>query len=121
MSEEQKQLTVKEALEQGYEKFCYANEGFQALHDIKEANEQDFARGVEIISKEPFYAGIDADSLKELIAEDIECNWVDQTGDDTEQVFNAVKELDFTDMAKMINDKLNAIPYYRSTGIKLVP
>lgn len=115
-----KQMTVKEALESGY-KFCGQDKGeWQTLTEIDDV---EFEEGDEylICEKEPTNPYIHPKDLMNLIAEHMQCQWDDETGNDTERVFEAVKELDFEPFAKMINDSVSKIDAYHFTNIKLVP
>ena len=118
------QLSVKEALEQGYTKYCFNSDGFQGLKDIAgEIDpahfERDDIRIVEIKSYNP--CGISSKDIAELLAEHLECNHADDSGDDTEQVYDAIKELDFTEAENKITEALSNLHYYRATKIRLNP
>lgn len=114
--------TVKQALEEGYEYYVYDSDGWQSLNYISDG-EMDFDRSdIVLIKKESVSpAGMDSKQIAELIAEHLEVNHSDDTGDDTEQVYNAIKELDFSEVEKMIDEALSKIKYYTSSGIKLIP
>lgn len=116
------EMTVKQALEEGYEYYVYDSDGWQALNYISD-NEMDFERSdIVLVKKETVSpAGIDSKAIAELIAEHLEVNHSDDTGDDTEQVYDIIKKLDFSDVEKQIDEALNAIKYYTSSGIKLIP
>lgn len=117
------QLTVNEALEQGYDKFCFNSDGFQGLHDICDAEQSDFERAdIRIIDKTPFTpSGISAEDIAEMLAEHIEVNHYDNTQDETEAVYKAIKKIDFSDAEAKINEVLLSMFYYRATDIKLIP
>ena len=118
-----KELSIKDALEQGYTKYCFNSDGFQGLLDISgNIDPSDLAReDIRIVEKEPYSpAGISSKDIAELLAEHIESNHMDDSGDDTEQVFDAIKELDFTDAEHKIGEALSKLKYYRATDIKLI-
>jgi len=121
------QLTVKQALEEGYTHFVYASDGYQAIKGIedvlKDEKAIDFSRDdIYIVSKEPFHPSApDNEELKDLIAEHVWVNHHDNTGDDTDAVFDAVKAIDFNDISERIQSALNGLNYYHQTNIKLVP
>ncbi|WDO13080.1 hypothetical protein MH928_17375 [Flavobacterium sp. WW92] len=116
------ELTVKEALEQGYTKYVYDSDGFQRLSDILD-DEIDFSRNdislVEKVGYNP--AGMDSKEIAELLADHIESNHVSESGDDTNTVYDAIKELDFSEAEMKITETLSSLFYYRSSGIKLIP
>lgn len=116
------ELSIKEALEQGYTKYCFNMDGFQGLKDIKDVFDEDLARSdIRLVEIEPYSpAGISSVDIAELLAEHIECNHVDESQDDTEQVYDAIKKLDFTDAENRIAEALSKLHYYRATDIKLI-
>jgi hypothetical protein len=119
---EQQQLTIDEALSQGYEKYLFSTDGFQGLRDIKGMDMEDLKRrDICLVEKEPYSpAGISSKDIALLLADDLEANHVDESGDDTGQVYDLIKELDFSDAEKKIADALSTLSYYKGTNIKLV-
>jgi hypothetical protein len=115
-------LSIKESLEQGYTKYCFTNDGFQGLRDITDVDESDLARDdIRLIKKESYSpSGLSSKDIAELLAEHIECNHADDSGDDTEQVYDAIKELDFSEAENKITEALSKLRYYRATDIKLI-
>lgn len=116
------QLTVKEALEQGYEYYVYDDDGYQALKHISDMD-MDFTRDdISIINKDSYSpAGLDAKSIAETLAEIINDAHVWDSGDDTDQVYDAIIAIDFRDVEERIDQALGKLIYYRSSDIKLVP
>ena len=119
-------LTLKEALEQGYTHYCYGHpsNGYQSLQDLSDITESDIKdHDIYLADKETFSPdGIDNESLKDMIADHISSQHYDDTGDDTDTVYDAIKELDFSDVVKRIENKLSELNHYRwITEIKLVP
>lgn len=116
------ELTVKQALEKGYEYYVYDSDGWQSLKDISDM-EMDFDRDdlvlVEKEARHPF--GLDAKYIAETLAEIISVNYSDETGCDTDDVYDAVKDLDLSGTEEIINEALSKINHYRSSGIKLIP
>jgi V8-like Glu-specific endopeptidase len=119
------QLTVKEALEQGYTKFGFDGREWQSALDLQTDIDADTFSGQSgkplLFHKEEYHPGIDAESIKDLLADHIACNHYDETGDDTDNVEDAVRELDFESVAEMINEKLLSTTYYKLTDIELIP
>lgn len=119
-------LTVKEALEQGYTKCGYELAEWQTLQDVEDfLNPEEFEdwgnRKMVLFSKDSYSPSIDAETIKDLLAEHIACNHADETGDDTDNVEDSVRELDFESVAKMINEKLSTTSYWKATDIQLIP
>jgi hypothetical protein len=117
-----KTLTVAEAIAQGYTRYGRANLDYQHLHDIDDITEDDFTEELRLTEKESFYTpSISAEDLAELVAEHIECQNDDMTGDDTNEVYNIIKKLDFEPISKVINKALEDKKFWRLTDIKLIP
>lgn len=116
------QLTVQEALEQGFTHFVYDEDGFQRIQDII-IDEIDFSRdNISLVQKESYHpSGLDSEQIAEMLGEAILLNHQDDTGDDTEDVYDAIMEIDFSDVSKKIDEALSHLNYYRSAGIKLIP
>ena len=118
-----KELTVKEALEQGYTHYVYNDDGYQSLKDIADTELINFNKeDIRIVCKEPQHpAGIDSKEIAELLADHLQCQYEDLVNDDTNSVFDAIMELDFSDMENKIAEALEKINYYSATDIKLIP
>lgn len=119
-----KQLTVKEALEQGYESFVYDSDGYQSIKpiDIEDIN---WSRDdISLVEKESFSPiGLEEDILKEMIIESIWNNHYENTGDDTNAIEDSLKplNLDLSKIKLQIDEALSELKYYKSSGIKLIP
>lgn len=116
-------LTVKEALEQGYIYFGQDKGEFQHLHSIENISDADFELGpVMLTEKEPYHTPtISSEAIAELLADYVSCWNGDETGDDTDDVYEIVNGLDFTEAAKKINEALKNKKYYKLTNIQLIP
>lgn len=117
-----KQLTVKQALEQGYT-LCGQDKGeFSILNNIGDMGHiDDFYDNTVIAEKEGISCGTDPESLKEHVAEYFENMWADETGDDRAMVYDAIMEMDFSEITDKISEQINHIKSYKLTTIKLVP
>lgn len=114
-------LTPEEAMKQGYQFWGFGGERYQTLRDIEEIDKYDWesTQGMFLFEKYGYSPQISEEDLRELVAEHIECNHADETGDDTEKVYHIVKGLNFADMSMKINHALDKIQYYRLTDVKL--
>lgn len=123
------QLTVKEALEQGYTHWGYDNRDFQHLSRLEGLMEGDFKDGpafelygyIVLAQKEPYYLSISSDTVQEIISDHImsQDNYCD---DDFNTVPDALKEVEgWDEFAVKINAKLKEHPYWYLTQIKLIP
>lgn len=120
-------LTVTEALEKGYTMAFYADEGFQpVLHIDREIDREEinWKRRVvlaNIESESP--GGIDEETIRDLIADQIEGDHVGETSDDTMEVYTEIKSIPlelFTPIVKEIQKRLSTMAYYKSSGIELI-
>lgn len=121
------QLTVKEAIEQGYTLYGYDGYGYQSLGEISDldADEiksaEDNGRTIIAADKEPRYVSV---TVKDLY-DDLIDNLMDREeahGDDTREIEHLVKTaVNWEDVAAKINAALKTRPYYTLTDIKLVP
>lgn len=112
-------LTIEQAIDQGYESFVYPEDGFQALKGLD--YDIDFDKKPMLVEKEPYHpSGISAKDIAELIAENLEENHSSDSGDDTEQVYDAIMEINFSEVEKMIDEKLSKLYYYRQSDVELI-
>lgn len=118
-----KKLTVKDALAQGYTSYVYNSDGYQSLNDISDVESIDFGRDdIRIVGKEPSHPSTPvAEDIADLLAEQINHDWHEETGCDTDSVYYAIKAIDFTDVHERIKKALSEIDYYVATDIKLIP
>jgi hypothetical protein len=117
------QLTVAEAIEQGYTHFGFEGRDYQHLNPIEDF---DTSSGEPeeclLFGKEPIYVpSVTAEQIAELIGDQVQCEVDDNTADDSNDACDIVMALDFEPVAKMINDALAHKKYYSLIRIKLVP
>lgn len=120
------QLTVKEAIEQGYTHFGFSTGDFQHLSTIEDAEAGDFLpneyRGGHAVlaEKQPYYLNIDGDAIRDTLTDQI-CD-SDTYMDDAGTIEDALKEMEgWNEFAAKINDTLKKHPYWILTDIKLIP
>ncbi len=121
-------LTVKEALEQGYESYFYNSDGWQAMKYISDIEKDptliDWSRDdIFLVEKEPRQAiSLSEGELKDLIIDQLECQYMDVTGDDdTNTISDAFSGFDFKPFEEQVNKILEGITTYHTTEIKLIP
>lgn len=123
-----KQLTVKEAIEQGYESFFYNSDGWQRMRhliDIGKGETVDWTRDdIYIVEKHPAQCfSLSEDEIKDLILDELANQHDDATGSDDS--YNTIKEafadFDFKSIEDAIDKVLEGVTSYQSTDIKLVP
>lgn len=126
MNQQQEQLTVQEALEQGYTKYIYDKSDFMIVREITDLlhddNADEWDRPLILCNKEPESPfGISSKDIAELLADHLEDNHRGEFGGDyTNAVFDAINELDFTEAENKISEALSKLHYYRATNIKLI-
>lgn len=114
------ELTPNKAIEEGYEYYVYPADGYQALKHLTDGD-IDYNRNPMIVEKEPCHpSGLSAEELYETIADRCWENWNEITGDDTDQVHDLIKEIDFTELSEKIQERLNSLNYYKQSEIKLI-
>lgn len=116
------QLTVKDAIEQGYEHFVYNSDGYQSLKELT-SNDIDWSRDdIYVVGKEPLHPkGLTANELADFIGDRLEADYYEITGSDSNSVYDAIIEVDFSDIEMRINKALEKVNYYEATKIKLIP
>jgi len=112
-------LTVKQALEQGYETYLYPADGFQRASVLGE-DEPDFTKEPMLTEKEPQHPNFDGDSIKDIVANQCDEWWYDETRDDDSGIYDLIMELDFSDITSQINEKLKEVLHYKQSNVKLI-
>ena len=116
-------ITVKQALEQGYSLFSYGDKNeYQHLYSIEHANDGDFESGpLYVAHKEPYYVPqISNEEISETLADLMSDQNHCETGDDTDDVYDIVKGLDYSLIAEAINAALANKKCYKITNIQLI-
>ena len=116
-------LTIKEAINQGYEYFVYPANGYQALNSLTDYSEDEinWDENPTLCGKEPQHpAGMSAEELKEHLADIIADNHASETGCDTDDVSDAIKSIDFTEISNKIEAELSKINFYWQSEIELI-
>jgi hypothetical protein len=117
------QMTVSQAIAAGYEYYGFDGRDFQHLHNVADVSEEDFNNDEIILlaEKEASYTTIDPKYLAEIIADHMASAHSDETGDDTDDVYEIVKALDFTEAANKVNQALESKWHRKLTDIQLIP
>lgn len=118
------QLTVKEALEQGYENYFIPSNGWQGVNNIADITPDVFLKeDIYLCNKEPqIPSSLSADIIAEMIAERAESDYEDETGsDDASNIYEGVLALNYFDIAQKIKEEMANHGYYKQSKIQLVP
>lgn len=116
-------LTKSEALAEGYVYYGKESDSFQFVTRLEHLNDVDFEEDGPflLVEKEPYYTpSINAEDIADLLADNMNSWSGDNTGDDTDDVYDTVKALDFTQTAALINEALKDKRYYKLTKIEVV-
>lgn len=115
-----KGLTARQAIEQGYEYYVYPADGYQALKHLDD-DDVDFDRNPMIVEKEPRHPqGLTPEEIYETLADRCWEYWNELTSDDTDDVHDLIKGIDFTHISNEIQLKLNQLQYYRQSDVRLI-
>ena len=120
-----KKLTIKEAIDQGYTKYGLEGREWQSVEDLHDDvfEEQEEANWDDLVlfEKDASYPSIDSDTIAEKLAEQIAENDAEECQrNDDDVVYNAVKAIDYTEIADKINKELEQFKYWMLTDIKLI-
>ena len=119
------QLTVKEALEQGYTRCGYGNEEWQTALHIADLDSEDFnvvgRNRLMLMSKEHRAPSVTSSQISDLIADNVSEMHGNDTGDDTDSVYDLIKAMNFNEIVSDINATLSTYKYWDMTDIELIP
>lgn len=117
------ELTIKEALEQGYTKYGYFNREWQTtqnLHvDIFKDEEEYEHENLCLFEKKSKSTSISSEAIAEILSDHIGCMDGDECARDDDIIYDVVMKIDFTETANMINKKLEEYKYWMLTNIKI--
>jgi len=119
-----KQLTIKQAIDEGYTKYGFASRDWQTTQDLHddifdEVEPEDWD-DIVLFEKESTTPSISAKEIAELLSDYIGDNDSEECMREDEQIYDAVKAIDFTDISEKINKAMESHKYWMLTDIKLV-
>jgi hypothetical protein len=114
-------LTLQQAISEGYTHFGYTGRDYQSVNPLEDITEDDFKDdNIVLFEKKPFYLGIDADNLRDIVTDTVIDNG--EIADDTDEPYDLLRDgVNWEKFAEEINDAMRHRPYWRLTKIKLVP
>jgi len=117
------ELSVSDAIKQGFTMYGFGGCEWQVTNDLHddvfdEVDPEDWENLV-LFEKTSSQPSIDSKTIAERLADLIADEDSDNCGRDDDRVYKTVMEMDFEDVAKMINDKLSEHKYWMITDIKL--
>ena len=115
------QLTIKQAIYQGYTHCGNASKEWQSLQKISDIKEIDFKyQDFVLASKKPVTFIFNEMQIKELLVDVISDLEADETGRDDDNLYEALKSLDCSDLSKQVVAILNNNKTWQITDIKLI-
>lgn len=122
MELKRKELTVKEAINQGYTKYGFGSREWQTTEDLhddifNEVKEEDWP-DLFLFSKESDFPSITATQIADRLSDSIAEDDCDESGRPDGEVYDTVAAIDYTEIAAKINDALKKHEYWMLTNIK---
>lgn len=115
-------LTLKQALEQGYTHYTTTPDEWGMACELRNLIfEEEECEHLYLCERKANFPSITKEVIAGLIADKICEDDNDVCCRDSDEVYNAVKEIDFSDIQKTINDKLKQFKYWMFTDIQVVP
>lgn len=116
-----KTMTKEQAIAEGYEYAGFKDVGWQNYSEISDLDDEDIKRGSYFLAeKEKQYPAISNEQLFDIILDDIDCHWCDETGCDDSTVSDALHGIDLTAITSKINERLSVIWSSKITDIQLI-
>jgi len=114
-------LTVAQAIAEGFEYAGKKDVGWQNYVEIADLHPTDIEGGCYYLaSKEKHHPSVDEKGLLDLIIDDTDCRFCDETGCDDSTVSDALHGLDLAAVVKDVNERLSIIWSSAITDIQLI-
>lgn len=117
------ELTVREAIKQGYTMYGFASRDWQYLNelhdDVFSEVEEHEHKDLVLAEKNPNYPTISAETIAERLADQVADSYNMICNSDDDAVYNTVAEIDYSAIATKINKELEQHKYWMLTDIKL--
>jgi hypothetical protein len=121
-----KTLTVKQAIEEGYTLCGFANKDWQSLIPLEDITDEYFKdssyNGKLVLAEKQSHSYlVDAETFRDLLADTVGENYRQECADDTDEIEELIKEVDFTEIVNTINEKISVKKWWILTNIELNP
>jgi len=116
-------LTIKEAFKRGYTKYGFSGLEWQNIHDISDLNlnvDAEDLKDLVLFEKASTNFVMESENIAEIVSEAIADKENEESGRDNNEVYEAIKKIDYTDITKKINIELKKHSYWKLTEIMLV-
>lgn len=117
------QLTVKEAIQQGYGYCFIIGTDWKELKELSDLTDDEFDHELVLAEKEPSYPLVPSnEDLLGLLAEHIISKHIETTGRtaDIGEIEDEIKKIDLGDLHEKLSNAASIGCYYKSTVIRLV-
>lgn len=118
-------LTIKEAIKQGYTRYGYYDREWQMVNKIHDQMFEEIDEyehdNIVLFEKKSKAPSISSDAIAEILSDHIGESDSEECMRDDDCVYETVSKIDFTDVAEMINKKLEQHKYWMITDVKLKP
>lgn len=118
------EITLKEAIDQGYKYFGIENWEWQSCQNLKEGLFEEVGEynheNIRLFCKEPKVTSISEDEIADIIAYHVSVVDSEECYRDNNIIYQVIVRLNFSEMVKTINKKLEEYKYYNLTNIKVV-
>lgn len=118
------QITLKEAIEQGYTKYGFTEREWQSTNDIHDGVfqevDEEYWDSLVLFDKQSEQPSITSKQISDLLADSIGEQDACESGREDDAVYEAVNSVNYTEIAKTVNEALKPCEYWRLTDIKLV-
>lgn len=123
--EQKKQLTLQEAIEQGYTHYLDNGEIARELDEIdtkEDGWEEEFPDGADLLKPEAIQTvNVKPDHLKELLADRIATESYEIVNDDlADRIYNHLMKMDCAGIANQINEYCSKFKHYETANAILV-
>lgn len=116
------QLTVQQAIAEGFEYAGIKGEQFQRVASIDGIGIDALKTGkYYLATKEKTHPTINAASLLDLISNQVDSEWYDETHDDDSGVYESLAGIDLTEITALMNESLKKVWNVKITDIQLIP
>ena len=115
------ELTVKEAIREGYTHYGIDGRDWQTVEDLGDIEDNDFEEwDLILFEKKSNCTSISNNELSDLLSDYIGEQDSENSGRDDDQVYDEIKNIDYTEIVNTINKSLEKYKYWSSTNIKLI-
>lgn len=118
------ELTVKEAIKQGYKYYGISGLDHQSCQSLDEnifEEVDDYNHdNIVLFDKKFVVTSVSEEEIKEMVSDHVSVKHSEECYSDDDRIYNAISSLDFSEIINNINKKLEEHKYYFLTDIKII-